>query len=101
MISLHQQASDYIKAGAMNAVIGLHSFIDDQVFLTKSGDLGVVIHFPGIDFEGRELSELDTIARRFEAAIRTFTDEHRIYQYLIKTSAPLPQASEHIERNRE
>ena len=95
MISLHQQASDYIKAGAMNAVIGLHSFIDDQVFLTKSGDLGVVIHFPGIDFEGRELSELDTIARRFEAAIRTFTDEHRIYQYLIKTSAPLPRASEH------
>ena len=74
MISLHQQASDYIKAGAMNAVIGLHSFIDDQVFLTKTGDLGVVIHFPGIDFEGRELAELDTIARRFEAAVRTFTE---------------------------
>ena len=82
MISLHQQASDYIRAGATNAVIGLHSFIDDYTFLTKDGQLGVVIHFPGIDFEGRELSELDLIARRFEAAVRTFTEDHRIYQYL-------------------
>ena len=95
MISFFQQAADYLTAGKMNETIGLYSFIDDQAFLTKAGDLGFVVHFPGIDFEGREASELDLIARRFEAAIRTFTEEHRIYQYLIKTSAPLPTATEH------
>ena len=45
----------------MNAVIGLHSFIDDNIFLTKSGDLGLVIHFPGIDFEEQELVELSVV----------------------------------------
>jgi type IV secretion system protein VirB4 len=95
MISLHRQAGDYIKSGAMNAVIGLHSFIDNQVFLTKAGELGVVIRFPGIDFEGREAAEIDTIARRFEAAIRTFTEDHTLYQYLIKTRAPLPEPTDH------
>jgi len=89
MISLFQQANDYLKDGAMNAVIGLHSFVDDHVFLMKAGELGVIIQFPGIDFEGREATELDTIAHRFEAAIRTFTEKHSIYQYLIKTTAPL------------
>jgi type IV secretion system protein TrbE len=95
MISLYQQAADYLKAGQMNEIIGLHLFIDDQVFLTKCGELGVVIHFPGIDFEGREPAQLDAIARRFEAAVRTFTEDHRIYQYLIKTHTPLPTPADH------
>ena len=100
MIRLFQQAADYLNAGKMNEIIGLYSFIDDETFLTKDGDLGFVVHFPGIDFEGREASDLDLIARRFEAAIRTFTEEHRIYQYL-KDQRPPPRTHPTPQRSRQ
>jgi type IV secretion system protein VirB4 len=89
MIAFKQTAAEYLEAGAMNETLALHSFLDDEVFLTKGGDLGIVVAFPGIDFEGQDPLYLDNIARRFEAAARTFTERHRIYQYLIKTSAPV------------
>jgi type IV secretory pathway VirB4 component len=95
MINLRDQASEYISAGATNETIGLHSWLDEQIFLTKDEQLGAVIYCPGIDFEGKDPAELDTLARRFESAIRTFTEDHRIYQYLVKTNAPLLKSSPH------
>jgi type IV secretory pathway VirB4 component len=95
MINLYQQASEYLNAGATNETIGLHSWFDDYIFLTKDQQLGGVIYCPGIDFEGKEPAELDALARRFEAALRTFTEDHRIYQYLIKTNAPVITGTVH------
>lgn len=88
MIGLKHTAAEYNEAGFMHEAIALHNFVDDQVFLTKNGQLGLVIHFGGVDFEGQDSLYLDAIARRFEAAVRVFTEKHRIYQYLVKTSAP-------------
>ena len=34
MISHRTTATEYLNAGAVNSVIGLHSFYDDQVFFT-------------------------------------------------------------------
>ena len=34
---------DYRDAGAMSDLVHLYGFVDDAVFLTKSGDLGVVL----------------------------------------------------------
>jgi len=89
MIGFQHTAAEYIQAGAMNESIALHSFLDDEMFLTKNGQLGVVLAVPGIDFEGQDPLYLDSIARRFESAARAFTEKHRIYQYLIKTSNPV------------
>ena len=78
MIDYKHTAAEYLEAGAMNESISLHSFLDEEVFLTKNGDLGIVLAFPGIDFEGQDPVFLDNVARRFEAAARAFTERHRI-----------------------
>jgi len=82
---------DYLEAGAVSSLIGLHGFVDDHAFLTKSGDLGVVLRVPGVDAECLDHSEREHIARRFEGALRTFDERFRLYQYLLKRDhAPLP-----------
>jgi type IV secretory pathway VirB4 component len=75
-------------AGALNALLNVFSFIDDHTFLTKSGDLGVVLRVQGIDYECLDHSQIDAFARRFEAALRSLTDEFRLYQYLLKRNKP-------------
>jgi len=52
----------------LNEYINLYGFVADQVFLTKSGDLGAVIHVHGIDHECLDQNTLDNVTRRFEAA---------------------------------
>lgn len=39
------------EADSFNAQINLFGFIDDQLFLTKSGDAGVVLSVGGVDYE--------------------------------------------------
>lgn len=84
MIRAGMIARDYLESGAMSSLIGLYGFVDEHTFLTKSGDLGVVLRVPGVDAECLDHSERDHVARRFESAIRTFDERFRIYQYLLK-----------------
>jgi len=84
MIRIGTIAKDYLESGAMSSLIGLYGFVDEHTFLTKSGDLGVVIAVRGVDAECLDHPERDHIARRFESAIRTFDERFRIYQYLLK-----------------
>ncbi|HYK49971.1 MAG TPA: type IV secretion system DNA-binding domain-containing protein [Terriglobales bacterium] len=79
---------EHEAAGAFNVLINVCSFIDEHTFLTKSGDLGVVFKVQGIDYECLDHSEIDAFARRFEAALRSLTDEFRLYQYLLKRNKP-------------
>ncbi len=84
MINLAKLFKDYNNAGTLNEYINLYGFADDQVFLTKSGDLGVVVHVDGIDHECLDQNTLDNMTRRFEVAMRGFGEQYRIYQYLFK-----------------
>jgi type IV secretion system protein TrbE len=84
MIRVGTIARDYLESGAMSSLIGLYGFVDEHTFLTKSGDLGVVVRVPGVDAECLDHPERDHIARRFGSAIRTFDERFRIYQYLLK-----------------
>ena len=79
---------EHQAAGAFNALINVCSFVDKHTFLTKSGDLGVVFKAQGIDYECLDHSEMDAFTRRFEAALRTLTEEFRLYQYLLKRNSP-------------
>src|ERR1700674_3698256 len=72
------------QTGAFNALINLHGFVDDRTFLTKSGDLGVVIAVEGVDDKCLDADQRDAVARRFEAALRVFDDHTRLLQYVIK-----------------
>jgi type IV secretion/conjugal transfer VirB4 family ATPase len=85
--------NEYLEAGAMSSLIGLFAFVDRHTFLTKSGDLGVVLRVPGVDGACLDHPERDRVARRFESAVRSFDERFRIYQYLLKRDhAPIPHA---------
>ena len=42
MRRLSHIVQDYRDTGAMSTLISLYGFVDDSVFLTKGGDLGMV-----------------------------------------------------------
>src|SRR5512138_1674397 len=95
MVKLSRIVRDYRDSGAVNSFVNLFGFIDDHVFLTKSGEVGVALKVDGRDYECLDPFELNEITRRFEASLRTFDSGFRIYQYLVKRdSAQIPR-SEH------
>ncbi len=51
VFKLSQIPTDYNGAAALCTQINLFGFIDDEVFLTKSGDLGMVFVLDGVDYE--------------------------------------------------
>src|SRR5690242_19105277 len=79
---------DHQTAGALSGLVNVCAFLDEHTFLTKSGDLGVVFQVQGLDYECLDFPELDSFARRFEAALRTLTENFRLDQYLLKRRDP-------------
>src|SRR4051812_25424722 len=84
VVKLSRIIKDYRDSGAVNSFVNLFGFIDDQVFLTKSGEVGTVLKVDGRDYECLDPLELNVITRRFEASVRSLDGGFRIYQYLIK-----------------
>ncbi len=84
MIRLSRVVRDYQESGALNALVNIHGAVDDHTFLTKSGDLIVMLGVQGLDYECLDGTQLDQVARRFESALRIFDENFRLYQYLSK-----------------
>ena len=84
MVKLKRIVKDYQTSGSVNSLVNLFGFIDEQVFLTKSGDVGVVLRIQGRDYECLDAADLNHIARRFEATLRAFDPQFRLYQYIVK-----------------
>jgi type IV secretion system protein VirB4 len=94
MLNLKKLIKPWSESGALNANVNLYGFLDEEVFLTKTGDLGVVLSVPGVDYESLDSEEQQYAVRRLEAAFKTFGEGFHIYQYLLKTSRPeIPFAS--------
>jgi type IV secretion/conjugal transfer VirB4 family ATPase len=75
---------DYREAGSLNGLVALWGFVDDGVFLTKAGHLGVVYRVRGIDYEGLSHAQRRSLVHRLEAAVRLLDEHCRLYQYLLK-----------------
>ena len=85
---------DYRETGAMSTLINLYGFVDDGVFLTKSGDLGIVLAVGGVDYECLDAGPREAVTRRFEVALRLWDEHTRLYQYVLKRhSIALPDPS--------
>ena len=78
MIRVGDIAENYLQSGAMSSLVGLLAFVDPHAFLTKSGDVGVVMRVSGVDAESLDHPERNQIARRFESSIRVFDERFRI-----------------------
>lgn len=84
MFRLDRIDKTWREAGSFNAQVNLFGFIDEQVFLTKSGDVGVLLRVRGVDYECLDSADFDHVTKRLEAAMRIFDDKYRVYQYLFK-----------------
>ena len=84
MLRLQRIFKNYQETGSFNEQVNLYGFIDSHVFLTKTGDLGVILEVHGVDYECLDGNTLDGITKRLESAVKLFDDKYRIYQYLFK-----------------
>jgi type IV secretion/conjugal transfer VirB4 family ATPase len=79
---------DYSDAGAVNSLLAPWGFVDDETFLTKAGHVGIVYAVRGIDGEALPHSQRRMLTHRFEAALRLLDEHCRLYEYLVKQTAP-------------
>lgn len=84
MLRLKRIFKNYGETGSFNEQVNLYGFIDSNVFLTKTGDLGVILEVRGVDYECLDGNALDGFTKRIESALKVFDDKYRIYQYLFK-----------------
>ena len=59
MFRLNQITKDYREAAPLCSQVNLFGFVDDEVFLTKSGDVGIVLAIEGVDYECLDASTID------------------------------------------
>jgi type IV secretory pathway VirB4 component len=88
MFKLSKIVKDWKESGALQAHINLYGFWDEETFLTKSGDLGMVLRVKGIDYESLDRASRDHAVKRLEAALRAFDSRVRVYQALLKANEP-------------
>src|SRR6266849_1678221 len=84
MLRLSRIFKNYNETGSLNEQINLHGFIGPSVFLTKSGEVGVILDVSGVDCECIAAASIDGLTKRLEAALKLFDENYRVYQYLFK-----------------
>jgi hypothetical protein len=95
MVKMTRLLKDYADAGALNDRLAVWGFVDPVTFLTKAGAVGVMFRLDGIDDTCLDHAERQVVASRFEQSLRFFDESIRVYQYLVKRPAVLPNASTH------
>ena len=84
MLRLQRIFKNYQETGAFNEQVNLYGFIDSHVFLTKSGELGVILDVRGVDYECLDGASIDGLTKRLESALKLFDENYRVYQYIFK-----------------
>jgi type IV secretory pathway VirB4 component len=88
MLRLDKVIKPWRESAALNDYINLYGFWNETAFLTKSGDLGMVLSVPGVDYESLDRSEQEYAVKRLEAALKAFGPGFHVYQYLFKSNRP-------------
>jgi type IV secretory pathway VirB4 component len=88
MLRLDRVIKPWKEAAALNDHINLYGFWNSTTFLTKSGDLGMVLSVQGVDYESLDHAEQEYAVKRLESALKPFGPGFHIYQYLLKTNRP-------------
>ena len=94
MFRIDKAIKPWTEASALADHINLYGFWNETSFLTKSGDLGMVLSVTGVDFESLDFGEQEYAVKRLEAALKNFGPGFRVLQYLFKQNHPrVPFAS--------
>ena len=86
MLRLKRVFKNYEETGSLNEQVNLYGFLDSHIFLTKTGDLGLILEVRGVDYECLDDASIDGWTKRLESALKLFDENYRIYQYLFKES---------------
>jgi type IV secretion/conjugal transfer VirB4 family ATPase len=89
MLRLERIFRNYEETGSLNERVNLYGFIDQNAFLTKTGDLGLVLEVQGVDYECLDEQTVDGLTKRLESALKLFDENYRVYQYLFKRNNPM------------
>jgi hypothetical protein len=88
MFRLDKVIKPWKEAASLNDHINLYGFWSETAFLTKSGDVGMVLSVPGVDYESLDHAEQEYAVKRLEAALKAFGSGFHVYQYLFKSNRP-------------
>jgi type IV secretion system protein VirB4 len=88
MLNLRRVFRNYEEAGSLHAMVNLFGFTGPDVFLTKTGELGIALELRGVDYECLDQPTIDALTKRLESAFRLFDENDRIYQLLFKGNRP-------------
>ena len=70
MLRLDKVIKPWKESAALNDHINLYGFWNETAFLTKCGDVGMVLSVPGVDYESLDRSEQEYAVKRLEAALK-------------------------------
>src|SRR5277367_1418567 len=84
MLRLSRIFKNYNETGSLSELINLYGFIRPHVFLTKSGEVGIILEVRGVDYECLDDASIDGLTKRLESALKLFDENYRVYQYLFK-----------------
>ena len=88
MLRLDRVIRPWKESGALNSQINLYGFWNETAFLTKSGDLGMVLQVQGVDYESLDTAGQEYSVKRLESALKAFGQGFHVYQYLFKANRP-------------
>jgi type IV secretion/conjugal transfer VirB4 family ATPase len=84
MLRLSRIFKNYNETGSLSELINLYGFIGPHIFLTKSGEVGIILEVRGVDYECLDDASIDGFTKRLESALKLFDENYRVYQYLFK-----------------
>ena len=94
MLRLDRVIKPWKETAALNDHINLYGFWNETTFLTKSGDLGMVLSVQGVDYESLDQRNRSMRSSGLKLRLKAFGPGFHIYQYLFKTNRPeIPFAS--------
>ena len=67
MLRLDKVIKPWKGSAALNDHINLYGFWNETALLTNSGDLGMVLSIPGVDYESLDRSEQEYAVKQLEA----------------------------------
>ena len=74
MLRLSRIFKNYNETGSLSEQINLYGFIGPHAFLTKSGEVGVVLEVRGVDYECLDATAIDGFTKRLESALKLFDE---------------------------
>ena len=88
MLRLDKVIKPWKEAASLNDHINLYGFWNETAFITKSGDVGIVLRVSGVDYESLDHAEQEYAVKRLESALKAFGPGFHVYQYLFKQNRP-------------